>query len=297
MIASTEQAKGLGIARASLSDGQKRGGRSMERRSFLATSLAASALAINHPRALMQGAHESGSRENREYYQLRRYVLTNGFQRKLADDYFRDALVPALNRLGITPVGIFSVAIGPEMPAMYVLMPSPLAESLVNVELHLSQDADYMKAGTPFLNAPAKEPAFVRMESWLLHAFEKMPRLRLPAASTTKSPRIFELRTYESPSDQDHKRKIEQMCNGVSPIFEKAGFWDVFYGDTLVGSRLPNLIYMIGYESFSEHDKHWSAFQNSTEWKELSADPRYTFEDIVSSRTVSFLTPTLYSQI
>jgi hypothetical protein len=269
----------------------------MERRNFLASSLAASALAINSPRAFMQAAHESESEESREFYQLRRYVLTNGFQRKLADDYFRDALIPALNRLRITPVGVFSVAIGPEMPTMYVLMPSLSAESLVDVELHLAQDSDYMKAGAPFLNAPAKEAAFVRMDSWLLHAFEKMPRLRLPAATATKSPRIFELRTYESPSDQDHKRKIEQMCSGVSPIFQKAGFWDVFYGDTLIGSRLPNLTYMIGYEGFSEHDKLWSAFQNSSEWKGLSADARYTFEDIVSSRTVSILAPTQYSEI
>ncbi len=269
----------------------------MERRKFLSSSLAASAVAISSPRSFTQSAHESESGENREYYQLRRYVLTNGFQRKLADDYFRDALMPGLNRLGVSPVGVFSVAIGPEMPSIYVLMPSLSAETLVNVDLHLAQDANYTKAGAPFLNAPAKEAAFVRMENWLMQAFEKMPRLRLPAATATKNSRIFELRTYESPSDQDHKVKIQQMSTGVSPIFEKAGFWDVFYADTLIGSRLPNLTYMIGYESLAEHDKHWSAFQNSPEWKGLSADPRYTFEEIVSSRTVSILVPAPYSQI
>ena len=60
----------------------------------------------------------------REFYQLRRYLLSSGPQRKLADDYFRDALVPALNRLEISPVGVFSVSIGPETPVMYVLIPS-----------------------------------------------------------------------------------------------------------------------------------------------------------------------------
>jgi hypothetical protein len=135
------------------------------------------------------------------------------------------------------------------------------------------------------------------MESSLMQAFEKIPKLTLPAATAGNGPRVFELRTYESPSDQDHKRKVEMMQSGEEQIFAKAGFTQVFYGDTLIGSRLPNLTYMLSYESVSEREKKWNAFRNAPEWKALSSQPRYAFENIVSSITNVILTPTSYSQI
>jgi NIPSNAP len=271
----------------------------MLRRTFLTSSLGAAALGglSAAAGAASRGAEPAPEGKTRLFYELRRYQFSNGPQRKLCNDFFRDALVPALNRLSIKPVGVFDVAIGPETPSMYVLMPSASLETLVNVETLLAQDADYLKGGSAFLNAPAVAPAFIRMESSLMQAFEKVPGITLPAATATKGPRVFELRIYESPSDQDHKRKVEMMQSGEEAIFAKAGFTQVFYGETLIGSRLPNLTYMLSYESVTDRDKHWAAFRDSPEWKDMSSQPRYAFEEIVSSITNIMLTPTAYSQI
>ncbi len=270
----------------------------MQRRKFLTSSLSASALAVTAPSGYLQGAPRASSdAKGREFYELRRYHLSSGPQRKLCDDFFRDALVPALNRLGIKPVGVFDLTIGPDTPSVYILMPSPSLETLVTAETRLAQDAEYLKAGAPFLNAPAIAPAFLHMESSLMQAFEKIPKLKLPPATAANGPRVFELRTYESPSDQDHKRKVEMMQSGEEDVFAKAGFSQVFYGDTLIGSRLPNLTYMLSYESVSDRDKRWAAFRTAPEWKALSSQPRYAFEAIVSNITNIILTPTAYSQI
>jgi hypothetical protein len=268
----------------------------VERRKFIASSLAATAAAITTS-GTVGGAQEPLNPNKREFYQLRRYQLSAGPQRKLADDYFRDALVPALNRMEISPVGVFNVTIGPETPVMYLLIPSVSVERLVTVDERLMKDDDYMKAAAPFLNAPAKEPAYGRMESSLLQAYEKMPKITLPPASMSKSPRVFELRTYESPSNQDHWRKIEQMSSGEGDIFTKAGIPQIFFGDALVGPRLPNLSYMLCFNSISERDGKWDAFRSSPEWKALSTNPRFAFEDIVSNITNIMLAPTAYSQI
>jgi hypothetical protein len=194
----------------------------MERRQFLASSLAASALAAAKPGAYLEAAEGDAQGKGREFYQLRRYHINSGPQRKLCDDFFRDALLPALGRMKIGPVGVFDLTIGPETPSIYVLMPSQSAETLATVESHLAQDAEYNKAGAAFLSAPAREPAFDRMESSFLQAFEKWPRLVLPAASASSAPRIFEIRTYEGATDQDHKRKVEMMQSGEADIFAKA---------------------------------------------------------------------------
>jgi NIPSNAP len=270
----------------------------VERRTFLTSSLAAAALgAVPAAAASSQGASASADGKGRYFYELRRYHLNSGPQQKLCDDYFRGALIPALNRLGITPVGVFNVAVGPDSPTIFVFLPSLSLETLVNVEARLSQDAEYQKAGAPFLNAPATDPAFLRVESSLMQAFEKIPGITLPKATAANGPRVFELRTYESSTDQDHKRKVEMMQSGEEAIFARAGFAQVFYGDTLIGARMPNLTYMLSYESVSDRDKLWKAFSNDPDWKAMQALPRYSFEAIVSSITSTILTPTAYSQI
>ena len=269
----------------------------MQRRSFLASSIAASALAVNASTAYALGSQEAGAGEGREYYELRRYHLLAGPQVKLAQDFFREALAPALNRLGISRVGVFNLEIGPDSPSFYVLIPSTSLETLITVESHLNRDADYLKAGAAFLNAPAQQPAYVRMESSLMVAFEGMPRLKVPPATAEHRSRMFELRTYESPTHQDHLRKVDMFNNGEFDVFEKAGFWQVFYGDTLIGSRLPNLTYMLGFEDLADRNKKWEAFRSAPEWKKLSSSPRYTFEDIVSNITNVILKPAPYSQI
>src|SRR3984893_4756697 len=102
----------------------------MERRKFLASTLAASALAVTTPSCYAEAAQGAMQGKGREFYQLRRYHLNSGPQRKLCDDFFRDALVPALHLLAISPVGVFDLSIGPETPSIYVLRPGQVLETL-----------------------------------------------------------------------------------------------------------------------------------------------------------------------
>jgi hypothetical protein len=262
----------------------------LERRKFLTSSLAASALAVAG-----KSRAEAPAGAPREYYELRKYFMQSGPQAKLTEDYLSQALIPALNRLGLSPVGVFHLTIGPETPTLYVLIPSTSVETLVTAELHLAQDKQFLNAAAPFWNAPATAPAYVRIESSLLIAFEGWPKLTPPAAQHGK--RIFQLRTYESATNQDHVRKVEMFHHGEFAIFQRAGFGQVFYGDTLIGPRMPNLTYMLTFAALEELNEKWKAFSSDPEWKRLSASPRYAFEQIVSNITNLVLTPTDFSQI
>jgi hypothetical protein len=243
-------------------------------------------------------AGQQGSEGNpREYYELRRYHLQTGPQQKLTSSFVADALIPGLNRLGMKPIGAFDLYIGPETPSLYVLIPSTSLETLVNAEFRLARDEEYQKAGAFFLNAPAKQAAYVRVESSLMSAFEGWPKLTLPPVTGQHGSRVFQLRTYESATDQDHRRKVEMFNNGEFGVFQRAGFWQVFYGDTLIGSHLPNLTYMLSFPDLSELNAKWKAFGSDPEWKKLTSSPRFNFEEIVSNITSLILNPTTYSQI
>jgi hypothetical protein len=223
--------------------------------------------------------------------------LRSGPGRKLTDTYLREAFVPGLNRLGIKPVGVFTQDIGEQNPSMFVLIPAASLDALVGSQARLDQDSEYVKAASPFLDVSAKEPAYERVESTLLRAFSGWPRLTLPPVTADHGARVFELRTYESPTDQDHRRKVEMFHSGEFEIFKKAGFWQVFYGDALIGPRLPRLTYMLSFADVAERNKLWKAFGSDPDWKKLTASPRFSFEDIVSNISNLILSPTAYSQV
>jgi NIPSNAP len=260
----------------------------MERRQFIVASIAASALA-----AAAQGQAAS----SREYYQLRRYSLKSGPQSKGMESYFGDALIPALGRMGMGPIGAFKVDVGPETPAFYLLIPGSRAEALVELDLRLAQDEGFLKVAEPFWNATAAAPAFQRVEISLLAAFEGWPKLTPPASAATKGKRIFQLRTYESPSEGEHVRKVEMFHSGEFEIFVKAGCSPVFFGDTLIGPRMPNLTYMLSFADQAELEAKWDVFRNDPAWKKLSASPRYSYDQIVTNITNLYLSPLGCSQI
>jgi hypothetical protein len=265
----------------------------LERRRFLTTSLAAAGFAVTH-KGEAEVPPPAGTRE---YYQIRRYQLQAGPQTKITESYFGDALIPALTRMGMGPIGAFKLDYGPETPAFYVLIPGRSVEALAMIDLRLAQDAVFLKAAEPFWNAPAATPAFLRVESSLLAAFEGWPRLTPPATTATKSKRIFQLRTYESPSDAAHVRKVEMFHRGEFEIFQKAGCHPVFFGDALIGTRMPQLTYMLSFANLAELEAGWAAFSADPDWKKLSSSSRYSYESIVSNISNLILSPLTASQI
>ncbi|MBU6398802.1 MAG: NIPSNAP family protein [Verrucomicrobia bacterium] len=268
----------------------------MKRRDFLKSSVAAAG-AVAVDRLVQTNAAESGSGAGREFYELRRYLLRRGPMQKRFDEFYRHAEIPALNRLGIGPVGVFGVMFGPESPSMYALIPHKSADSFATALDRVRADAQFQKAGAEFINAPATDPSYVRVEISLMVAFETVPKLEVPAGAAENRSRLFELRTYESHSKKANKKKIEMFNVGEIAIFRRAGLTPVFFGETLVGANMPNLTYMLVYESMADHDKCWGRFGSDPEWRKLSSTPGYTDPEIVSNITNVFLRPAPYSQI
>jgi hypothetical protein len=270
----------------------------LDRRSFLSSSLAASALSLATAGDLLAQAGSTADNSAPEYMDLRRYHLASGPGVKITNDFFADALIPALNRLGIGPVGAFSVYFGPDSPSYYLLMPSSKLETLVTADLELAKDVVFMKAAAPFWDAPAATPPYIRIESSLLRAFPGYPKVTPPASAATKEKRIYHLRQYQSPTNMDHVRKVEMFHNGEFGIFAKAGATGVFYADTLVGPNLPNLTYMLSFPDMTSLEADWEKFSADPDWKKLSADSRFKLDPpTVSNVTSLVLRPLACSQV
>jgi hypothetical protein len=234
-----------------------------------------------------------------EYYELRRYQLRRGPGQQRVDAYLRTAALPAWQRAGAGPIGVFSVMIGAESPSFYVLITHKSVGDFAALPERLAADAEYQKAGAAYLDVAATDPSFVRIETSLMRAFDGMPKVALPfgGGESGRRTRIFELRTYESHSEKAAKKKIEMFNTSEIAIFRRAGLQPVFFGETLAGRNMPNLTYMLVYEDMAAHDKQWSAFSSDPEWKKLSSTPGFTDPEIVSNISNIYLRPAAYSQI
>jgi hypothetical protein len=265
----------------------------MKRRQFLTSSLTATAFVAALP-TLRTGAAESSSAA-REIYEMRLYHLRRGPMQKRFDDFMRDAAIPALNRAGVATVGVFDVATGPDNPTKYVLLPYASPQVFAETLRVMATDAKVVES--EFHNAAPTDPPYVRIESSLMLAFEGIPKLEVPKQTAEKKPRLFELRIYESHSKKANLKKIEMFNVGEIDIFRRTGLTPVFFGEALVGSKLPNLTYMLVYDDMPAHDANWKTFVGDPEWKKLSTTPGYTDPEIVSNISNVFLRPTGYSQI
>lgn len=226
------------------------------------------------------------------------YSLRNGPQPRRLADYLQNALIPALNRQGTTPVGVFEGVFGVPSQTVFVLAPFATPGALFSLEAALEKDEPFAAAGAAYLNAPATDPSFVRQEVSLLTAFPQMPKVQVPAATATKGPRLFELRTYESPSERAHRMKVRMFAEmGEIEIFKRVGLTPVFFARTAAGPRMPNLVYLLVHENMAAREKSWDAFRIDPEWRKLAATPGYSDAEIVSNITTVFLRPAAYSQI
>ncbi|RYZ82586.1 MAG: NIPSNAP family containing protein, partial [Proteobacteria bacterium] len=176
---------------------------------------------------------------------------------------------------------------------LFIVIPYASGEAFLSSETKLMADANYVKAADAYLNAPATDPAYTRIESSLMKSFTGMAKLEAPE----KKSRIFELRRYESASESAGKKKIQMFNESEISVFRRVGLTPVFFGETLIGELRPNLTYMITFDDMDEHDANWKTFGSDAEWKKISSVPEYADAKIVSNITRTFLEPTDFSQI
>ncbi|SDT59043.1 NIPSNAP protein [Mucilaginibacter mallensis] len=263
----------------------------MKRRSFVKASILTGAASTVLPGITM--AANSSKKSGQQLYELRVYTLKTDTQQKLVEDYLQNAAIPALNRLGSNPIGVFTELKPDVQTRIFVLIPYKSADDFLKVQDKLMADSTYLQQASAYLNAPLSAPAYDRIESSLLQAFKDMPKLETPG----QQKRIFELRRYESPTEASGKKKIEMFNEaGEIGIFKRLGFKPVFYSETLIGTFRPNLVYMITFDDMDAHDHLWKAFGNDPDWKKISTSPEYPNE-IVSHITSTMLVPAGYSQI
>ena len=149
----------------------------MQRRDFLTASAVATTAAAS---AKLVAYAQSSSGNARQFCEWRTYRLASADKQSLVQEYLESAAVPAWERMGLRPVGVFKEVAGEgtaaPTPSIHVLLIYPTLDTFATARTALEQDPDYQKNAVDYLASTKADPAFQRIDSWLMVAFEGMPQ-------------------------------------------------------------------------------------------------------------------------
>ena len=266
----------------------------MKRRDFVKTSLASAAGFTALAGKAAEFTQPSGTTHS-QYFELRTYTVKTPEQIALIEEHYLKAAVPALNRMGLKPIGVWTEVEVPTRTKVIVLIPYNSVEDFAATPMRLKEDTEYQSAGASYLSATKASPAYERIQSTLLIAFDGMKTVEVPEAPSVNKDRIFELRTYFSPSETKGHNKVRMFNSGEISLMKDVHLDPVFYGQAIAGENLPQLTYMTSGANAEEQKKHWKAFGDSPIWKAVLGDPQYA--DNVSGINKTFLKRSAASQI
>jgi hypothetical protein len=245
---------------------------------------------------LMINSVYAAKKPKQEIYQLTVYRYSNAAQENILNNYFKNALLPALHKAGYKNIGVFKSLANDTsaIKSMYVYLPLKNLDDQLTMAEKLNNDMAYQTAGADYLNAPYTAAPYNRMEVIVLKAFRLAPKMILPNLNSPKNERVYELRSYESATEKIFANKVRMFNEGNEiDIFKRINANAVFYSEVIAGSHMPNLMYMTCYENKADRDAHWKAFGSDAAWKTLSALPEYQHN--VSHIDITFVQPAEYS--
>ncbi len=255
----------------------------MTRRRLVTTAVAAplASAAVNPPK--------------NQYFEIRKYHLRNtpDNQRQRMSQYLEKAVMPAFHRAGVTQTGFFASMIAPDTPFLLTIYAHASLAAYEEAHAKVGADPEFIKQQTALFSQPGLN--FVRYETSMLKAFDAMPTIEIPAPG--KSPRVFELRTYESNTNLTLRKKVGMFADGEIAIFRKTGLNPLFFGTTSLGVNQPNLTYMLWFDDLATREKNWKTFVSHPDWNKLKATPGLSDGEIVSNISNIILTPLPFSPI
>jgi hypothetical protein len=238
----------------------------------------------------------ASAKDKKDFYEIKIYQLRSDSQIARIDSFLKDAYLPALHKAGIEKVGVFKPIANDtaKIKLMYVFIPLKSLEQFYELPATLDKDATLATAGKNYYEAAFNNVPYQRMETILLEAFPMHPNFEVPALTSSTKDKVYELRSYEGPTEKMYASKVKMFnTGGEVALFKRLDFHAVFYASVIAGSHMPNLMYMTSFENMDARNAHWKTFGNDPEWKKLSAMPEY--QNNVSHIDITFCHAADYS--
>ena len=256
----------------------------LDRRGFLSTV----------PALLASGAVSGAEAERKtRFYVVEQYQLEQGPQTSRIHEFFSKALLPALDRIHPGPKIFLEAVAAPHLPTVTAILGVESVSQIWEISQQLFADKDFSRA---FDQWEAGEEPFITSSAALLEATAYSPEI-VPPEKPPESPRIFEMRTYHSPTARQWKALHARFSGAEIKIFHRVGVHPVFYSSTVFGANRPNLTYLIPFDNLAAREKAWNAFGADEEWIKVRKESVERDGQITAVIDLSLHRATAYSPV
>jgi len=190
--------------------------------------------------------------------------------------------------------GVFTAVIGPHVPMTLVLSGYADLEEMEASDARIGRAPEFRAAVEKMESGG--EPPCDRADRVVLRAAAFSPDI-VPLNEKPKTPRIFELRVYHSPTQRQLQLLHERFAGPEIAIFHRSGIHPILYADTLYGPNLPNQTYLTPFANLAEREKAWDAFAADPEWVKAREESVQKGGQIVAQSEITLLRPAPFSPI
>ena len=124
-------------------------------------------LAVSLTFAVRSESAVAQTAKSQEFYELRIYRIFDFEKQAVAETYLSTALMPALKRQGIGPVGVFVNQADENDHSVFMLIPFSNIEQFTQLNANLSKDEAYQSAAADYFQRSIKDPVYSRIRSIL----------------------------------------------------------------------------------------------------------------------------------
>ncbi len=228
------------------------------------------------------------------YYLFNRFYLKNGNQLDRIHRFCKEAFLPALER-HCSGLKIFLQAVISEhMPQVAMFCGMESYEEYGRLREKLGADREFGKGFYVW-----EDDHHAPVESYttsLLRAAAYSPTIGADA-NPPGAPRLFELRTYHSPSHKLLHELHQRFAGPETGIFHRLGIRPLLYTDTEFGPDKPCLVYLTPFANLAEREEKWAAFSADPEWKQVKEDSLKESGQIVSNISINLFRAADYSPV
>lgn len=263
----------------------------MNRRNFAANFAAGLAGFV----ALVSRARAAAETRRNNFYLLESLRLQQGTQRSRLDEFYTRTMLPALNRFKVAPPLVLEGVIGPHTPEMLLVLACTTMTELSDMLSKLAADPVVAKGLAMLESGP--EPPYDSRQMTVVGAAPYSPPFLPETLSDKANPRrYFELRVYHSSSSTILRALHERFAGPETKIFARSGIHPVLYSSTVFGGEMPNLTYLIPFDSLAAREKAWDTFSGDPEWLKVREESNRNGQ-LVSVSNISIYRAVAYSPV
>jgi hypothetical protein len=219
--------------------------------------------------------------------------MKSGDQTARLSDFLANSFVSAARKSIRGPILVLEAIVAAHMPQAAIILGFPSAADVLSFHARMHEQPGYAEALGKWESAP-NQP-YESASLTLLEATAYSPETE--TGERPKTPRIFELRTYHSPTRMQLAALHERFAGPEVRIFQRSGIHPLFYTSTVFGTNMPNLTYLIPFDSLAEREKAWAAFSADPEWIRVRKDSVEKHGEIASVIQISLFKAASYSPL